>query len=103
MSFDLQFVRIDTPGVIQRVSELFNGQWALIEGFNTFLPAGYRIEITAAPNTSQKSSFITVTTPTGTHIQAEGGRDTLVWMTDRGEKLVNRTLLSSVSANKILS
>ncbi|RHY64123.1 hypothetical protein DYB34_006257, partial [Aphanomyces astaci] len=34
---------IDTPGVIQRVSELFKGHPNLIFGFNTFLPPGYRI------------------------------------------------------------
>ena len=35
---------IDTPGVIERVSNLFNGHPGLIQGFNTFLPPGYRIE-----------------------------------------------------------
>lgn len=36
---------IDTPGVIERVSELFKGHSVLIKGFNTFLPLGYKIEI----------------------------------------------------------
>jgi paired amphipathic helix protein Sin3a len=36
---------IDTPGVIQRVSNLFRGHPELIVGFNTFLPLGYRIEV----------------------------------------------------------
>ena len=31
---------IDTPGVISRVSELFEGHTDLIVGFNTFLPPG---------------------------------------------------------------
>jgi paired amphipathic helix protein Sin3a len=35
---------IDTPGVIARVSTLFEGNPELIQGFNTFLPAGYKIE-----------------------------------------------------------
>ena len=35
---------IDTPGVIQRVSNLFAGHPNLIQGFNTFLPPGYQIE-----------------------------------------------------------
>lgn len=35
---------IDTPGVIERVSNLFRGHPTLISGFNTFLPVGYRIE-----------------------------------------------------------
>ncbi len=40
---------IDTPGVIQRVSELFKGHNNLILGFNTFLPPGYKIEVVEAP------------------------------------------------------
>ncbi|XP_077966628.1 paired amphipathic helix protein Sin3a-like [Styela clava] len=36
---------IDTPGVIQRVSSLFAGHADLIVGFNTFLPPGYKIEV----------------------------------------------------------
>ncbi|CAG7726194.1 unnamed protein product [Allacma fusca] len=36
---------IDTPGVIQRVSQLFRGHPELIVGFNTFLPPGYKIEV----------------------------------------------------------
>jgi hypothetical protein len=35
---------IDTTMVIERVSSLFRGHPALINGFNTFLPPGYRIE-----------------------------------------------------------
>ena len=34
---------IDTPGVIQRVSDLFKGHSRLILGFNAFLPPGYQI------------------------------------------------------------
>ena len=36
---------IDTPGVILRVTQLFQGNKALVLGFNTFLPDGFRIEI----------------------------------------------------------
>ena len=39
------FVSIDTPGVIKKVSELFEGHPDLIVGFNTFLPPGYKIEV----------------------------------------------------------
>ncbi|THV08566.1 hypothetical protein K435DRAFT_708465 [Dendrothele bispora CBS 962.96] len=61
--------QIDTPGVIKRVSHLFNGHPSLIQGFNTFLPAGYRIEC------SVDATQITVTTPRGTTIQTtENGR-----------------------------
>lgn len=39
------FCSIDTPGVINRVSQLFHGHPDLVLGFNAFLPPGYRIEI----------------------------------------------------------
>ena len=41
---DFKSTNIDTPGVINRVSELFEGHTDLIVGFNTFLPPGYKIE-----------------------------------------------------------
>lgn len=59
----LAFYSIDTPGVIDRVSVLFNGHPELISGFNTFLPPGYRIECSSDPN---EPDVIRVTTPTGT-------------------------------------
>jgi len=37
--------QIDTPGVIHRVTNLFQGNKQLVLGFNTFLPEGYKIEI----------------------------------------------------------
>ena len=37
--------QIDTPGVIRRVSTLFEGYGKLIYGFNTFLPEGYKMEV----------------------------------------------------------
>ena len=36
---------LDTPGVIARVIELFEGHRDLISGFNVFLPPGYCIEL----------------------------------------------------------
>ena len=36
---------IDTQEVINRVSTLFHGHADLIVGFNTFLPPGYKIEV----------------------------------------------------------
>nr|GAT61008.1 predicted protein [Mycena chlorophos] len=54
---------IDTPGVIQRVSQLFQGNRALIQGFNTFLPAGYRIDVSLRGNDEPYTT--TVTTPQG--------------------------------------
>ena len=61
--------RIDTPGVIDRVSTLFSGHPSLIQGFNTFLPPGYRIECSQDP----RDTKITVTTPSGIHHAASGG------------------------------
>ncbi|KAF4580450.1 Transcriptional regulatory protein sin3 [Pleurotus pulmonarius] len=72
---------IDTPGVIRRVTYLFDGHPSLIQGFNTFLPAGYRIECTTDSQTDSSqlpvegyasnvdgsgAGYLTVTTPSGT-------------------------------------
>ena len=59
---DFKSQAIDTPGVIERVSTLFNGHPELIQGFNTFLPPGYRIEC----GTHDDPNSIRVTTPMGT-------------------------------------
>ena len=50
--------RIDTPGVIERVSTLFRAHPRLIIGFNTFLPPGYSLEPTNNP-----ADPVRVTTP----------------------------------------
>ncbi|XP_053206939.1 paired amphipathic helix protein Sin3a-like isoform X2 [Panonychus citri] len=52
---------IDTPGVIQRVSNLFRGHPELIVGFNTFLPPGYKIEM-------QSNDQVNVSMPSSTSI-----------------------------------
>lgn len=49
---------------------LFHGNSDLIQGFNTFLPPGYRIEVSNDPN---EPNLITVTTPSGTTTQTSGG------------------------------
>ncbi|CAF0731849.1 unnamed protein product [Rotaria sordida] len=49
---------IDTQEVINRVSTLFHGHPDLIVGFNTFLPPGYKIEVS-----SEHSGYIQVTHP----------------------------------------
>ncbi|KAH8101975.1 hypothetical protein BXZ70DRAFT_932719 [Cristinia sonorae] len=64
---DFKSQMIDTPGVIDRVSSLFHGHPILIQGFNTFLPAGYRIE---CDMDGKHNNYITVTTPAGTSTQA---------------------------------
>ncbi|KAG8219608.1 hypothetical protein J3R82DRAFT_562 [Butyriboletus roseoflavus] len=58
---------IDTPGVIDRVSMLFHGNPSLIHGFNTFLPPGYRIDISID---ARDPNAIRVTTPSGTTTNA---------------------------------
>ena len=63
---DFKSQAIDTPGVIERVSNLFNGHPMLIQGFNTFLPPGYRIEC----GTAENPDAIRVTTPSGTMTQS---------------------------------
>ena len=65
----LRTTSIDTPGVIQRVSMLFHGHSELIGGFNTFLPPGYRIEISS----DLRQDVITVTTPMGVLTQMPDG------------------------------
>ncbi len=60
---DFKSQSIDTPGVIDRVSTLFRGHPNLIQGFNTFLPPGYRIECSFDPSDPHQ---IRVTTPMGT-------------------------------------
>ena len=61
---DFKSQAIDTPGVIERVSSLFTGHPELIQGFNTFLPPGYRIEC----GTTDNPNAIRVTTPMGTTV-----------------------------------
>jgi len=74
-----QFQSIGTPGVIKRVSQLFNGHSTLIQGFNTFLPVGYRIECSTD---AHDSGYITVTTPSGTMMQTTNngpGQGPILW------------------------
>jgi paired amphipathic helix protein Sin3a len=61
---DFKSGAIDTPGVIERVSQLFAGNPGLIQGFNTFLPPGYKIEC----GTGDDPNAIRVTTPMGTTV-----------------------------------
>ncbi|QDS68319.1 hypothetical protein FKW77_010685 [Venturia effusa] len=63
---DFKSGAIDTPGVIERVSMLFTGNPGLIQGFNTFLPPGYKIECGTGDDPNQ----IRVTTPMGTTVSS---------------------------------
>ena len=67
---DFKSQSIDTPGVIKRVSTLFRGHPNLIQGFNTFLPPGYRIECSLDPS---DPNAITVTTPMCETTHTSGG------------------------------
>ncbi|XP_062280550.1 paired amphipathic helix protein Sin3b isoform X2 [Scomber scombrus] len=55
---------IDTPGVINRVSQLFHGHPDLVLGFNAFLPPGYRIEVPKNGVAFLQSPFSTQVSPT---------------------------------------
>jgi paired amphipathic helix protein Sin3a len=68
--YPLTNLSIDTPGVIERVSNLFNGHPGLIQGFNTFLPPGYRIEC----GTDDNPNAIRVTTPSGTSTMTQSSQ-----------------------------
>ncbi|XP_050306229.1 paired amphipathic helix protein Sin3b [Anthonomus grandis grandis] len=57
---------IDTPGVIERVSNLFKGFPDLIVGFNTFLPPGYKIEVRSDQGGYAFSVSVSMPSPTGT-------------------------------------
>ncbi|KAJ8924461.1 hypothetical protein NQ315_007258 [Exocentrus adspersus] len=57
---------IDTPGVIQRVSNLFKGYPELIVGFNTFLPPGYKIEVQRSDQGYAFQVSVSMPSPTGT-------------------------------------
>ncbi|KAF7202957.1 paired amphipathic helix protein Sin3b [Nothobranchius furzeri] len=54
---------IDTPGVINRVSQLFHGHPDLVLGFNAFLPPGYRIEVPKNGMAFLQSPFSTQVSP----------------------------------------
>ena len=56
---DFKSMAIDTEGVIKRVKSLFVGHRALIQGFNQFLPPGYKIDADSVAATPAAA------TPTG--------------------------------------
>ncbi|KTW30764.1 hypothetical protein T552_00476 [Pneumocystis carinii B80] len=66
---DFKSQSIDTLGVIERVSALFRGHPNLVQGFNTFLPPGYRIECSLD---SSDPTAIRVITPLGTMMTHSG-------------------------------
>ncbi|KAH9943527.1 hypothetical protein B0H21DRAFT_490302 [Amylocystis lapponica] len=95
---DFKSQLIDTPGVIERVSNLFHGHLELIQGFNTFLPAGYRIECISD---AQNPNYITVITPAGTTTQATDGVFAFGNPVHQfGARPIDATLLSNTIAQK---
>uniref|UniRef100_A0A671YVE3 Paired amphipathic helix protein Sin3b n=1 Tax=Sparus aurata TaxID=8175 RepID=A0A671YVE3_SPAAU len=58
---------IDTPGVINRVSQLFHGHPDLVLGFNAFLPPGYRIEVPRNGVAFLQSPFSAQVRPLSSH------------------------------------
>uniref|UniRef100_A0A182F4M4 Paired amphipathic helix protein Sin3a n=1 Tax=Anopheles albimanus TaxID=7167 RepID=A0A182F4M4_ANOAL len=94
---------IDTPGVIQRVSNLFKGHPELIVGFNTFLPPGYKIEVQAndqgyafqvsvsVPSTSTGTSVAPAPSPHKYNTIFQGGGQIVQATTAGGASLPNAT------------
>jgi hypothetical protein len=69
---DFKSQRTDTPGVIKRVSSLFRLHPMLIEGFNTFLPSGYRIILETSPGAVGGSGYFPLDS---LHVLSEGGAE----------------------------
>jgi hypothetical protein len=63
--------RIDTPGVIKRVSGLFRLHPMLIEGLNVFLPSGYTIMFETSPGVGESGYFPL----DGSHVLSGGGAE----------------------------
>ncbi|KAH9884912.1 paired amphipathic helix [Cubamyces lactineus] len=75
---------LDTPMVVSRVCDLFDGYPALIDGFHYFVPAGYRIGTTANPESESNSSMLT--TPAG---QGESGTQS-AFTREAGQKVMSK-------------
>ena len=84
---DFKSQAIDTPGVIDRVSSLFNGHPQLIQGFNTFLPPGYKIEA----GWDNDPNSIRVTTPMGTMVQNMTGMSMPLQISNRSAPTLGET------------
>ncbi|KAK9880590.1 hypothetical protein WA026_011830 [Henosepilachna vigintioctopunctata] len=77
---------IDTPGVIQRVSNLFKGFPDLIVGFNTFLPPGYKIEVQRNNEGYAFQVSVSMPSPTGS-MQADSQHKSSMIM--KGSGIIN--------------
>ena len=98
---------IDTPGVIARVSCLFKGHPELIVGFNTFLPPGYKIEVTSMntvgvtgiPGTTGMQTI--VHTPHGIHTMGAQGNMSVI-STPSSESLTGSISVTTGSTQQVI-
>ena len=99
---------IDTPGVIARVSCLFKGHPELIVGFNTFLPPGYKIEVTSMntvgvtgiPGTTGMQTI--VHTPHGIHTMGAQGNMSVI-STPSSETLTGSISVTTGSTQQVFN
>ncbi|GAA5976028.1 hypothetical protein JCM10908_005362 [Rhodotorula pacifica] len=113
---DFKSQGIDTPGVIDRVSTLFRGHPSLIQGFNTFLPPGYRIECSVSTDSGSGAdgaggggggggggTTITVTTPMGmttrTQLSGSAGTPTTTTTTTAADESAARSQVKQEPAS----
>jgi hypothetical protein len=98
---------IDTPGVIARVSCLFKGHPELIVGFNTFLPPGYKIEVTSMntvgvtgiPGTTGMQTI--VHTPHGIHTMGAQGHMSVI-STTSSESMTGSISVTTGSTQQVI-
>ncbi|PPQ97690.1 hypothetical protein CVT26_001873 [Gymnopilus dilepis] len=70
--------QVDTLQTIKNVCQLFQGNPALIQGFQAFLPVDYTVEVFDVD--SRGAGIITITTPSGAKIQSRNlGSGVLTW------------------------
>ena len=105
---------IDTPGVISRVSNLFRGHNDLIEGFNTFLPSGYKIEVAdnnlvhyTAPNSSLSTLVQPISLPKSTSssspsiISVNNSNNTSVLKNEQANFISNKNIPSTQQPSQL--
>ena len=61
-SIDPSLCSVDTPGVISQLVQLFRDYPTLLQGFNTFLPNAYHINVA---DDAHSQGLVIVTTPQG--------------------------------------
>lgn len=89
---------IDTPGVIQRVSNLFKGYPELIVGFNTFLPPGYKIEVQRNERGYDYQVSVSVPSPTGALMSDPQHQKPSMILSGSGTIIHSSNMSSSISS-----